>query len=800
MPRIARRRLSLLFFVSSPLLVLLATAACQPGAKTAHDADQRPISLLNRWSEVEISDAVTPPEAPARSELRFDVEDTDGQAVAATWKVLGGVEDLRVEAGSLVGRSSDEKPVILVEYEEPQGVDDELWSVEIRLRTSAGKRVGVHPIRHPGPPDEVVRLRADDWPITSAVASPDPEKAQTFSIVLDRIFLLEMPPAQTSIQRVAIRPSDVPDADFAIESLRLVFRKERLAAIDSGPGWHGLGEIFRESLVSRAPESLGFQVELPARPWLELAVGTIDESSPDFFVELEADGKIEALAELRAEEAEKWQAARIDLGRWAGDDVKLWLRAVGDPGQLAFWGTPTIRSSIAEAAPADRPQAVVVFLADTLRSDHLDAWGYDRETAPTLKRLASEGVRFERAVAQSTWTKVSVSSILTSLYPSTSGVAGLHDRISAGETTLAEAFREAGYATFATSSVPFSGQLTNLHQGVEVMCETGALPSQGATNFRSKTARPWVDLYLEWLEQHRDVPTFALIHAMDPHSPFLPEPPFDEMWASEESAARFEEDAAKVRPLIKSPLLQRFMAPTSEELEAAGVDAERFVEHEKAWYDGSIRGLDTQLERLVGELDNFGLGDRSLLAFVSDHGEAFLEHGRHWHGEDVYGEVTNVPMALWGAGVPQGVVVDRVVQTIDLMPTLLDLAGLGIPTRAQGRSLRPLFDGGELRSVPAFVELPSSGRDDLASYAILDGGFKLVWFPKGDVRELYDIANDPLDQNDLAGEHPEDVARLDAELQRFLSWAESQQLDDAELTSEMSAEQLEQLRSLGYIE
>ncbi|MEM1181604.1 MAG: sulfatase [Acidobacteriota bacterium] len=780
---------------ATAVVVLLSVSACDSGTVDGdgRGASARALSLVERWGDVLVDDPAAPPAAPARSEVRFDGSAGD----LAAWSAIQGIEGLRVEDGKLVGRSTSKAPVIALDFADPQGVEDELWSVEMRLRASAGTRLAAHPVLEPGPPMPAVLARVESWPIASAMTSTAVE-AQNFSVVLDRVFLLEMRPAQNNIRRLLVRPTNVEGADFAIESVRLVFRRERLATIESGPGWHGLGEVFRETLVSRAPETLRFPVRLPDRPWLDLSVGTVDAESPRFAVDVASADGVETLADLEADEVDRWTSLRLDLGAWAGQDVEIRLRTAGDAGQLGMWGAPTVRST---AAQAEEPTTVVLFLADTLRADHLEAWGYGRETAPALTQLVADGVRFRSTVAQSTWTKVSVSSILTSLYPSTTGVVDLHDRISAGETTLAEVFRDAGFATFATSSVPFSGQLTNLHQGVEVMHETGALATRSEDSFRSKTARPWVDAYLEWLELHRDGPTFALIHAMDPHSPFRPEAPFDSMWASAEDAERFAAQADRVRPKIVSPLLRRFMAPSRDELAAAGVDEQSFVDHEKAWYDGSIRGLDAQIDRLMTRLGELGVRDQTLFAFVSDHGEEFLEHGEHWHGKTVYGEVANVPMALWGSGVPSGLVVDDLVQTIDLMPTLLDLAGLDIPERGQGRSLKPLLNGAELRPRPAVTELPVRDDPDAqASYAFTDGRWKLVWYPDDDATELYDRIADPLDQNDLASAQPDDTARLAAELKKFLAWAANQRLDDATLAAEMSAEELEQLRSLGYIE
>jgi arylsulfatase A-like enzyme len=278
-----------------------------------------------------------------------------------------------------------------------------------------------------------------------------------------------------------------------------------------------------------------------------------------------------------------------------------------------------------------------------------------------------------------------------------------------------------------------------------------------------------------------------------------------------------------VKKHIETPIMRTFGMPTREELLAAELDPEVYVRREKAWYDGSILAMDAEIERIVARLEELGLADDVLFVFMSDHGEEFLDHGSHWHGLNVYAENTAVPLILWGPGrVPAGVTVDEIVQSLDVMPTLLDLAGLEIPETAQGQSLVPLMSaaarGGSASELgwetrPAISERMLSGGiarsralgRDRSYYAILDGGWKLVRVMtlKGETlhHELYDPAADPLDQNDVAGAHPEVVERLAAKLDAWIAWAEENRLpSDEEAMEGMSAEELERLRSLGYVQ
>ena len=144
--------------------------------------------------------------------------------------------------------------------------------------------------------------------------------------------------------------------------------------------------------------------------------------------------------------------------------------------------------------------------------------------------------------------------------------------------------------------------------------------------------------------------------------------------------------------------------PDQAALDASGIDVEAFLSYRKAWYDGSIRGMDTEIGRLLARIEELGLTGRVVVAVIGDHGEEFLEHGRSWHGQTVYGELTQVPFILWAPGrVPADRQVGDTVRAIDLMPTLLELSGLPVPESLQGQSLLPLL-GADGASGQTWVE------------------------------------------------------------------------------------------------
>ena len=315
-----------------------------------------------------------------------------------------------------------------------------------------------------------------------------------------------------------------------------------------------------------------------------------------------------------------------------------------------------------------------------------------------------------------------------------------------------------------------------------------------------------------WIEDHHDVPFYALLHAMDPHDPYEPYAPYDSMWAAPDGRDRYKERVEKLLPFIERSFMKRRELATSEELAKAGVEAKPWVQHQVDWYDGSIRAADVELGRVLEKLRELGIEDRTLIVFLSDHGEQFLEHGSPFHEEHVYGELVNVPLVFrWPGVVPAGGVVDETVQLLDVVPTILDLAGIPAVEQHQGATLLPLI-AGERRGWtdrPAISEWKKRAdqkkTDIVDAFGIIHDGWKLVHNtdrPSGQPEfELFEHRQDPLDLNDVAAEHPEIVARLRKQLETWHSWAQDAKLpSDAESSEGLDSGELERLRSLGYVQ
>jgi len=769
-----------------------------------------------------------------------DAPDTIG------WKAGVGVSGLALRDGRLVGRSTDDFPLIYI----TPGIDsdDLVHSVEIRMRASKGANLSVSGTGSAGrrrraniagkasgagdedTPDfkQIVGMaRQLNWPDVTPLITGD--SFQTYTIPITR------PPSFRHVHHLFVRPTDAPGADFEIESIRVISRREHLARIPSGLGWQGLGEIYRETLVSRSPETIETEIDTGGNPWLDLNVGTVELTPVTFKIGAASAGdtKADTILEYTITTPYRWESVPVDLSKYQGKKIRLSLSLQSaQPGALGFWGSPAIRHNgilpatlKAADSGADKktPQGVILVVADTLRRDHLDMYGYRRQTAPFLKQLAGDGTLFKDAISQATWTKVSTPAIMTSLYPSAHTVQDFTDRLPASANTMAESFRKAGYATVSFSSVMFTGKFSNMQQGFEELHESTSVTDPES----SKTAREYVDRLTRWVEGHRDVPFFAFLHVFDPHDPYEPHPPYNGLWADMSKKEEHEEQLKKVREVIKDPLMKNFGMPTREELKQAGLDPDAYVKYDEDWYDGSIRALDAEMARLYERLRMLGLSDKTLFVFTSDHGEEFLDHGRMFHGQSAYAELDEVPLFFHLPGVvPSKAVVNETVESVDIMPTILALAGVPSPGKLMGRNLVPLMSGrstgaltsnqgnvvhasGDVEPRPAVTEkLPTKQAGgppprDTSSVALIWNGWKLIHnydrskeMPEF---ELYKRADDPLDHHNLAGKYPDQVKRMRPMIDAWRQRVKAARLPKDDNPGNLSKEELQRLRALGYV-
>ena len=428
----------------------------------------------------------------------------------------------------------------------------------------------------------------------------------------------------------------------------------------------------------------------------------------------------------------------------------------------------------------------VLFISiDTLRADHLGAYGYGRETSPAIDALAAQSVVFENAYSTSYHTADSHMSMFTSLYPSVHGVRNSKGKtgqvLSSSVSTLPEILQANGYAT------------AGFHGGGNVSGFYGF-----ARGFEKYRRTDEVEEAIDWIRETPERPFFAFVHTYHVHDPYTPQPPYDTLFA---------EDYQGPISSDRESLLGRTDGETFNELRDvfwSQVDPTRSedIEHLKALYDGQIREIDAR----VGELIRAALeaDERTVIVLVSDHGEEFYEHGKFLH-DQLYEELLRVPLILRLPSGAKGRIEERV-SLIDLAPTLLDVIGLEAPNQFQGSSLVPVLKGVEGRPLVYGEKVVQLSEDDGETElggqgiraALISDDWKVI---AARTEELYYLPDDLQEQNNLASQSPEmsgllellaDVNRRNAALRKELGTGlgDKQGLDE---------ETLEELEALGYL-
>ena len=433
-----------------------------------------------------------------------------------------------------------------------------------------------------------------------------------------------------------------------------------------------------------------------------------------------------------------------------------------------------------ESQPHRRSNVLIITL-DTTRADRLSCYGYPTQTSKNLDRLAQQGTLFTRAVAQAAVTPVSHASVFTGLNPYTHGLRVLHglreNRLPESHVTLAEVLASVGYQTAAFVSAFPVAERFGLDQGFEKFDAAflhdppqKLVSRHGIVNVgrNQRRADETTDLALAWLAQ-TEQPFFLWLHYFDPHDAQLVPP--DEYMADHPIPAGRPED--RLRGL----------------------------------YDVEISFMDMHIARVLDQLEQSGRSENTLIVVVADHGEGLGDHQWWTHGI-LYQEQIHVPLILAGPSIPAGKRCDFIVRTIDIMPTVLELAGVRPsqqPTM-EGKSLVPLLTGstadpGYLAyadSINMLTYISAVGtthhKNDML-FAITDGTWKYIHHALRPLEsELYNLKDDPRELNNLREAQPEQAERLLAELRRRNCVPTA-----PPGSSHMSPEDLERLKALGYV-
>lgn len=414
------------------------------------------------------------------------------------------------------------------------------------------------------------------------------------------------------------------------------------------------------------------------------------------------------------------------------------------------------------AAPPD----IVLVVIDTLRADSLPPYGAPRENAPNLADFAQGAVVFGRVVAPSSWTKTSMASLLTGTNPSRHGVRGIFHALPGEIPTLARMLRDGGYRTLAVQSNPWLRARFGFNDGFD-RYDFVRFGGADEVNDRAFTLLD---------EVQRERPLFLYLHYMDVHAPYRP----GTRW--------FDEPALEVPG--RGPVGDAELENLYRRQDLRGPELDRRV---RALYDAELRELDDSLGRLFEALRKRGILERAVVVVTSDHGEAFGERGQVTHGRTFYPEVYAVPLFVRGPGTgPAGTRIDAQVRSIDIVPTILALAGLPPPPSVQGDPLLPMQPGAiRARVAHGAVGLNDQAPDQDFAAVVSDDRLYIRERRSGAV-EFYDLRADPGALHDLGPNAPE-AAQLAGLLDE----------DASPVTpgrAELDGATREQLEALGYLD
>jgi arylsulfatase A-like enzyme/uncharacterized protein HemY len=395
---------------------------------------------------------------------------------------------------------------------------------------------------------------------------------------------------------------------------------------------------------------------------------------------------------------------------------------------------------------------VLFVTIDTLRADRLPAYGGKNLETPAIDALAARGVLFERCVTATPLTLPSHTTIFSGTLPVHHGVRDNGAfTVPAELPLLSELFHARGYSTAAFVSAFVLDSRWKLNRGFDVYFDQFDTRKQNLLSIGDieRPAGDTVDAALGWLKRRNPgKPFFLWVHLFDPHAPYAPPPPF----------------------------------------------SEQYKEHP---YLGEIAYADSELGRLLRSIEADGLGDRTAIVLAGDHGESLGEHGENGHGFFLYEPALHVPLIIVAPRGERAMRRKDLVSLVDVMPTVVDLAGLALPPGVQGRNLVPLLSGrGRLEEKPVYSESYYArlhfGWSELAS--IQDGRYKLV---ESSDPELYDLESDPGEQQNFAARDRDRYLALRRQLTSLTAEWASHPLNAQPAVSD--PESARKLASLGYL-
>lgn len=584
-------------------------------------------------------------------------------------------------------------------------------------------------------------------------------------------------------------PIDGQDVSVAVDSI-WIQKESEASKTTRAPTYEGLvakvrfGDEERRAIALSRASTLRYHVSVPADGSLGFGVGVEGEGDVPFAIEVTADGQPTSEV-ISGTASGAWADHKVDLSRFAGELVRIDLRAKGEGAGRLAWSSPRIFVPERPQRELEPAKNVVVLVIDTLRADKLRPFNpQTRVKTPAIDKLASEGAVFELAQSPENWTKPAVASILTGLHPQTHQQKTGDAALPSSAELLSEHLQGEGFATGSFIANGYVSDRFGFDQGWDDY-------SNYIREGKSTEAKDVFEKAGNWIEEHRDGRFFAYIQTIDPHVPYDPPGEYLRMYDPSEYSGQ-------VRPRMTGDLLEKAKRKPPRVVFDAS-DKRRL----KALHDGEITKHDHFFGAFLERLDQLGLSGDTLIVVTSDHGEEFDDHGSWGHGHSVYQELLHVPLMFRLPNrLPAGTKISDAVSTLDVSATVTEL--LGVPAMAdnEGHPLVGLMLGdAPSRPAVAFSDFQDDRR------VITSRRWKLVL--RGNLTStMFDLAADPMEKTQLdPSAFPIGRRYSRMLLGQFLGatnrgdWLSAEQKGGTQLkreNAEMDDTIRDQLRALGY--
>ncbi|MFB0519449.1 MAG: sulfatase [Acidobacteriota bacterium] len=731
---------------------------------------------------------------------------SDGDAEG--WRPVTGIDRFRVKGGKLKLRAINNDPHMSVKVELNA---DLINAVRIVMKHAEQ--------RWPG-----VGAKADVYWLSSEEEAFSPKRRVPFNINPNNkfhkytILMYKYPTWRGRVSHFRLDPLrskgevEIDSISFLNLSLKESLSHQRIEWVPTGAF---IENELRRVILSPPPSQIEQEVRIPPRAMLAFGYGVMQqawkrEGDGILFTIKGIDKKGEThqlfshyIDPKHKKNDRQWFDRKLDLSPFEGEKLKIVLETMGSElsaGQspeksdvrydYAVWSNPIIYSS----EEAEKPNIVLIIL-DTLRADALGCYGYWRQTSPNIDKLVEDPhtVLFENAFSTAPWTFPAHKNLFTSRYMDLN-CRYVEGRLFDRETTLAEVLQKEGYNTINFNGGGWLSHKLGMAQGFDSYYESDRIPQGKIDKIYEKVS--------DWLDRRRANSFFLLFHTYETHVPY--------------TRTTFVQGLDRGR--IPPRLDESFFDDSQETRRIIYTATEEEKKYIRALYDGTVLEADRYVQKLLDKLSSLNLLKNTVIIITSDHGEEFWEHYPRGakHGLSLYQEILHVPLIIYLPHIksPQRVI-KTPVSLIDLLPTIVDLAGVRDfdKKRIMGISLLPLIKGkSDYHNYPLFAEVNDKEKD-LRLQAIIMNGHKYILslnvkkevFVKGlkiEVKdeELFDLRNDKGEKTNLINQKKELAQRMREALQRFTEQKKKLLFPPKDEGNIILDEELrKKLKALGYI-